>query len=234
MSIEPDADFEPVFVLDTLRRYGFSNVFMPYVSAGNSVAYPLRNGRIDAAIMCVYFVKFGLVLSGHYKTSNSLCNIDARLPAAYESDEQALAMIVYSLRLKPENFMGNTYPLWYHIGLQNKELLPFVKQQAKFAARDHCFVSRTAFRPLIKEALKDSYPEPDEVITVSFDGAVLSFNGFSRELRIVADGKKWTRDYHVLRTDFENNPKRYISDWVTIDIWEGFLRINSTRIGALL
>lgn len=234
ISVEPNPKFEPIFVLDTLKRFGFHDVESPYVSSGNSVAYPLKNGLIKADITCVNFVEFGLVLAVQMSSRSSLVNFHCQLPAGYESDEQALAMLVHSLKLDSKDFFGSIFPLWYQIGLQNYSLLPFAKAQAKFAARDRCIVSRTAFRPLIREALQSQFPVIGEIINISFDGAVLVFRGFSRDLKVAADGNEWVKEYNVLRSDFKNNPKRYISDFVSIDVWEGQFRIDNSVIGAVI
>ncbi|MCY1309473.1 hypothetical protein D9M68_973960 [compost metagenome] len=83
---------------------------------------------------------------------------------------------------------------------------------------------RLLFKALAGHVNKD---DPDDRISIRFDGAVLSFHGRDWTLPVPASGNAWTAPYEIKVRDFSSFPARLMQTEIGVSIWEDKLTIGN-------
>ncbi|WP_458369095.1 hypothetical protein [Pseudomonas mandelii] len=224
-------DVNPVSTHVALQALGFRCEPKVYSEQETGLSYDFGSFQLTAARMMNLQMREAWHFSGLVATSRSVAQIEFEMPLQLDSAEQCAAWIAWALeRQRPRNerLIASFKQELVILGLQHQSTLPWVRRQAAHAARPHCWVERSWMRLLFKTlAGHVSKDDPDDRISIRFDGAVLSFHGRDWTIPVPANGNAWTAPYAIKVRDFSSFPARLMQTEVGVSIWEDNLTIGN-------
>ena len=223
-------DVNPVSTHAALQELGFRSEPKVYSEQETGLSYDFGSFQLTAARMMNLQMREAWHLSGLVATSRSIAQIEFEMPLQVDSAEQCAAWIAWALehQLCDERLVASMKQELVILGLQHQSTLPWVRQQATHAARPHCWVERSWMRLLLKTlAGHVSKDDPDDRISIRFDGAVLSFHGRDWTIPVPASGNAWTAPYAIKVRDFSSFPARLMQTEIGVSIWEDKLTIGN-------
>lgn len=195
--------------------------FVGRESFGLTLAHP------QCALDCseVSMPPAGVWFNGYYNHGRSMGELDFKLPPAVESLDQLKALLAYNLH----HAITEAVPRWLAEGRELNHLLPWVREHAAFAERDHCTVARNWLKLALRE-LQRTLPAqlPAGLVSFKFDGTVLQIVG-ATPIAMHAKGAPWRETYEVRAGDLASLPCRLMRDYIEVSAWEGYLTIANRR-----
>lgn len=199
-------------------------------------------GRNEAGFTCLVYNESGKVLnateqiglylrpevtiSGVVATPRTLSMLNEILPVEVESPKLALAWLSWAIRRVAESFPSLVDP-----GRAYWHLLPWVQNQAAYAARPACTAQREWVRIAIKSLASHlDGLEDDTQVRFFFDGQVFTIQAEEKVIAFPATGDSWDRAYILPARALKSFlPKRLMRDKVEFSVWDGHLIIGNRR-----
>lgn len=155
-----------------------------------------------------------LEVLGGYNGANDVRVIAFHIPRSLACNEQGAAWLSDGIGLPR---CTRDLPEWFNVGLSNRHLLP-IATGCYCDPLQKCELTRATarlLRTLLREALRHTSNE--ELVTVSFDGRVLKFDG-PEEIEVVAAGRPWKWTVAVSGCCLSRLPGRFTEERVTLKV----------------
>jgi hypothetical protein len=166
------------------------------------------------------------LFSGVMRDRRSITFVKFALPLHVESVEQGAAWITNAL--DREGVRAASEPAWLDLGRACAHLLPWVRQQEKYARRPRFSVDR-AWLSVVRSKLKE-LPSLAGLAQMGFDGTTAKISVDGTSLIFGASGNAWKEPVAFFLLDFAAALKRLTSPVIEISVWDGCLRVNNKRI----
>ena len=218
-----------IATFDVLRDLGFQpDDTVIYSDVKPGLSFDFGNSKLSASCLLNLRVVEVVLFTGILATSHSLGEIEFELPRRVLSRKQCAAWIVWSLdQSSPEGkFQPKRYVGWIEEGRQNQRLLPWVAEMAAYESRPSCTVRRDWLRLALKTMAEHLSSLPDSAAVVfSFDGTVLSIRIDGKVVALPGEGFPWAVRFIVNAGQLRRLPKRFMREYISIEIWESRLKI---------
>lgn len=225
------SDANPVSTHAALQALGFWPEPSVYSELETGLAYDFGSFQLTAGRMMNLQMREAWKLSGLASTSRSIAQIEFEMPLQVDSAEQCAAWIAWALEHqlpRNERLVVSLKQELVILGLLHQSTLPWIRRQTAYAARPQCWVERSWMRLLFKTlAGHISKDDPDDRVSIRFDGAVLSFYARDWTIPVPASGNAWTATYAINVRDFSNFPARLMQIEIGVSIWEDKLTIGN-------
>jgi hypothetical protein len=184
-----------------------------------------------------------VLITGVLFDGNNLSEVTQELPDKAESVEQVMAWMAWLVDKETTHaFKLSSEPGWLAEGRRHRHLLPWerervirAKERAAYDARPHCHAQRDWVRLALKKLYQHlAGVSPDAVVTVSFDGTVLTMRCEKMVLAMSANGSAWTEKYAIRAGALEPLPKRLMTDPVDVSVWDSTLIISNERYAGVV
>lgn len=224
-------DVNSVSTHAALQALGFKPEPEMYSEQDTGLSFDFGSFKLTAARMMNLQMRETWQFSGLLTTSRSIIQVGFEMPLQVESVEQCAAWIAWSLEQqlpRDEKLISSSKQDLMTLGLQHKATLPWIRRQAAYEARPHCWVERAWMRQVFKTlAGHVSKDDPEDRISIRFDGAVLSLHGRDWTIPAPASGNAWTAVYVIKVKDFSSFPARLMRAVIGVSIWEDKLIIGN-------
>jgi hypothetical protein len=231
-------EMDSIATMDALRIFGFVPDSDVMSDGCPGMSYDFGGFKLTAGQFLTLEMREVVSFSGMYRTANALGMIEFDIPRRVESNEQCAAWIAWQLNHqlpRRAKLISRGKSDWLTYGLQHQDTLPWVRQQAAYAARPHCSVSREWVRLALTTLVKHlAAVSGDAQVEFSFDGAVLSIRCAEKNLiSLAAEGLPWPDRYIAFAERFREPPGRFMRETVELSIWEDRLTIGGRRYGPV-
>ena len=220
----------PVSTHAALQALGFRFEPKVYPELETGLSYDFGDFQLTATRVMNLQVREAWHLFGLVAASRSVIQIEFEMPLQVDSAEQCAAWIAWALehQLCNERLIASLNQELVILGLQHQSTLPWVRQQAAYAAHPNCWVERSWMRLLFKTlAGHVSKDDPDDRISIRFDGAVLSFHGQDWTIPVPASVNAWIATYIIKVRDFSSFPVRLMKTEIGVSVREDNLIIGN-------
>jgi hypothetical protein len=155
-----------------------------------------------------------LEVLGGYNGTNDVRVIAFHIPRSLACSEQGAAWLSDGIGLPG---CALELPAWFNVGWSNRHLLP-IASGCYCDPLQKCELTRDTarlLRTLLRGALRHTSNE--ELVTVSFDGRILKFEG-PKEIEVVAAGRPWKWTVAVSACCLSRLPARFSKERVTLKV----------------
>ena len=191
------------------------------------------------------------LLMGILRTPRTITNVETELPTEFESREEGLAWVSWSLDKRGElanefsrdEFGGDLFNALsegrnhFHLLPWEKKRAQYERERAEYEKRPHCLIKREWVKVGLRELSSQLELMEDETpVVFQFDGEVLKISVADKFIVMPAQGKDWPNRYSIAVGNFRCLPKRLMDPMVVFSIWESRLSIgrNSYRDVAII
>jgi len=230
------SDTENVSVWTTLNDFGFQPDASVLSDVSPGLSYDFGNFKLTASCCLGKWFREVVLFTGVMSSSRSLAQVYFEMPRHVGSAEQCAAWIVWHLDRASEirPFLPKLPATWLAIGRANTHSLPWelerIRQEqmlARYDARPQCEVQRDWLKlSLGKVADMLSGVQDGELVSVGFDGRILTFGCAGKTSMTEASGRAWPAAYTLPAASLRNLPKRLMNSNVAVSVWEGSLQID--------
>jgi hypothetical protein len=174
--------------------------------------------------------QLSLHFDGTFSDGRTMRLIEFDVNPQAESREQAVALIGYYLGSTP----FRAPPAWLIEAQSLHEHLPWVAERRAYEARERCHIEREWARlPIKKLRLLAATAHAEDDAVFSFDGEVLRVETLGEVLAVPASGAAWASPVSVPLSTLQHLPKRLMNSPVSVDLWQGNLRVAGLRLPVL-
>ena len=226
-------DRPPVIQISpTLRLLVPEHIRSPLVS----VCYRFDNFDLVASPLTKTFGQDVVQLSGVLEAPRSLTEIQGEIPPDLGSALEAAAWVSFALKFHERDL--RPLPDWFVEGKHHWDLVyarmdpEGWERQRAYRDCPKCFIDREYARPLRRKLLEElSQLAGETEITFSFDGRVLSIILNETVHEVIASGGSWPSSYGVIVSPETSLPARFTSPMVEVSVFDGYMRLDSLRLG---
>jgi len=219
----------PVSTRTVLLSLGFSEDADVFSDDPGGLSLDFGNFKLSAHFVLNRFFMPVVVLAGNLQAPRSLTEVRCEVPREVDSWEQGAAWVTWCLNNHARGLFTPAIPTpWLSVGRSHAHLLPWHVDLKAYAARPCCQVrrdwARLALRTLTERL---AAADDDALVTLRFDGEVLTIRCAGHVVAAPATGKAWEGGYALLVKSLRALPKRLQRDPVGISIHKAVLTIGS-------
>lgn len=195
-----------------------------------AMSFDFGSFKLQAVLMKNLQMRDVVSFSGVVSTSRTICMIEYDMPLRVDSVEQCAAWIAWHIqRVLPrrEKIIPADHMELLILGMQHQDSLPWERDKAAYRSRPQCYVERAWLRQAlksIKENIQGS--DPNLMISIAFDGRVLSFQSAKWIVPMPAIGESWPNQYEIKVCDFYF-PSRLMQETIHVSVWKESLSLGN-------